>query len=297
MDVCRLVTLRYRSERYHWSRPWISMDLNHDNAFLNLPIEVRHKVYRHLFCKQAEPVWIVAHYRVFKPLHMVMVSQPDPIFETPLFRCCKRFHDDAVPFAYGANSFELRGDLSSFCTLNRLALSSIRNLSVTQERWTDSSQEEKTWQLIQQCCGSLEVLEIMINQDTLLSAIPILTVSRSISSSLLDLPKLALDLYVWDRHFQFDPFIRDLARSRDILQRSESREHLEHIIRKRLLRLPDRLQMAVLVADVTEGAVSAIDNHLGSMISLYCSKSSRDPPRFGPRAAGGRSKRFWYHVG
>ncbi len=271
-------------------------DSNGNNRLLSLPTEVRHKIYNYLYCKISGPLWLASHYQLFQPLYSVTfpVPRPDPTFETQLFRCCKDLHEDAVSFAYAANKFELRGgDLTVFCGLSQTALSSIRTLIVLQGPWKSAVQEDRTWALIQKCCSGLEHLEVVLQQDNLLASIPFLGSFQDDQTPREQKPLLALDVYVWDRHFSFDPLSRDLAWSEDVIRRSVKKAGADSMARTRILGLPRQARHIVLTADVTAGAVQALDTYFASLHIKRFIKISKAPPQYGPRA-GGRGTRFWY---
>lgn len=269
-------------------------DPNDDNKFLSLPTEVRHKIYGYLFCKDPGPIWLVSHYQLFQPLYAIPASRSDPIFETQLFRCCKKSYRDAAAFAYMFNRFEVRGDLTAFYSLGQLALTSLRSLSIVQGPWKSGAQEDKTWALIQQHCSGLEHLELVLQQDTLLASIPFLDTLQDGQTQEQQNPSLALDIYIWDRHFSFDPLYRDLAWSKGVIRNSIENAGANSMARRRVLSLPRRARHIVLTADLTAGAVQALDAYIASLDKKTFTKSTKAPPHHGPRAVGGRSTRFWY---
>ena len=270
--------------------------LNNGNRFLLLPTEVRHKIYGYLFYKYEGPIWLVSHYQLFQPLYSVPASQADPIFETQIFRCCRKLYRDAVTFAYGVSKFELRGDLKAFCGLSQLALASIRTVSIVQGPWQSGTQEDKTWALIQQSCSALEHLELVLPQDTFLASVPFFVTFKESQTKRIRKPILALDIYVWDRHFSFDPLHRDLAWSESVIRSSIENDGANSMARSRVLGLPKHAQRIVFTADVTVGAVQALDHFLASLDTNLLEKSTKELPKHGSRAVGGRSTRYWYDL-
>jgi hypothetical protein len=226
-------------------------------------------------------------------------SEPDPIFETQTFRLCKKIHEDAVRFAYGFNDFELRDDFSEFCRLGATALSSIRNLTVTQGGWcAETSVEDGAWAIIRDQCLGLIHLEVVLHSDMLVPAIPYLR-EFLFNKDGQSCPKVAVDLHVWDRHFSFDTDNRDYLRAQQMIDGTYVSGPLSPKSippRERITRLPRHTAHIVLTADVAAGTVRALDDYLASLSSPFLVKSSKNVPMKGHRAAGGRSNRYWYDL-
>ena len=266
------------------------------NWLLDLPTEIRQSVYRYLFCDSPSPVWIARHYKLRPALEVV---EAEPVFQTQAFKLCKSLHDDTVQFAYGFNRFEVRDDFGAFCQLGRMALSSIRNLTVIQGAWrAETSVETRAWDIIQDQCLSLENLEVILHSDMLVPAISFLEGLEWRDEDGVG-PSIAIDLHVWDRHFAFDSEQRDFVRAQQLMKGTHiGGPNSPRFIppKQRIMRLPIQPKQIVLTADVTLGTVRAIDAFLASMESPFLEKSSKCMPQTGYRAVGGRSSRFWYDL-
>jgi hypothetical protein len=268
-----------------------------DNWLLDLPTEVRHSIYEYLFCDSPSPVWLIHHYPSWPSLE---VESKDWIFQTQVFRLCKRIYEDAVRFAYGFNVFKLQDDFSTFGCLGMTALSSIRHLTIVQGAWrAETPHEDKAWQVVGKHCPSLEWLEVVLHADMLIPAIPYLRSFLDDAKRQGNSPSIGVDLHVWDRHFSFDVGHRDYGRAQKMIEGTHvDGPHNPKFIspEKRVMRLPSRTQEIVLTADVTAGTIRALDDYLETTSPVSLKKSSRTVPRKGYRAAGGRSSRYWYQV-
>lgn len=269
-----------------------------DNWLLDLPTEVRHSIYEYLFCDVQSPVWISRHYKLWPTDE---VDARDWIFQTQVFRLCRKIHDDAVRFAYGFNVFKVQDDFATFARLGSTALSSIRHLTIVQGAWrAETADEDAAWQIVQQRCLSLEWLEVVLHADMLIPAIPYLGCFLEEAQRCGTSPNIGVDLHVWDRHFSFDFGNRDYIRAQELINGTHvDGPHNPKFIsaEKRGMRLPTRAQEIVLTADVTSGTIRALDDYLASSNPGLLRKSSKNLPRKGYRAAGGRSNRYWYRVG
>ncbi|RMZ86221.1 hypothetical protein DV737_g153, partial [Chaetothyriales sp. CBS 132003] len=270
-------------------------DPNNQCRLLNLPVEVRHKIYRYLFCTDDGSVWLVSHYKLFQPLYSVTTPRADPTFEAQLFRCCKALHRDTIAFAYQVNKFELRGDLSAFTGLNPFALSCIRSLSITQVGWKCGQQDSKAWNLILSDCHNLDQFEIVVQQDTLLASVPFLL--RFLNQATAQISRLALDVSIWDPHFSFDRPYRDLARSESIIKQSAADPDGSSATQNQISRLPWQARAITLTADITAGAVQALDAYFASVATVSVTKKVGERPHFGHREVAGRSTRVVYELG
>ena len=188
-----------------------------DNWLLDLPTEIRQSIYRYLFCDNPSSIWIARHY---KSVWLIpQPSEPEPVFQTQVFRLCKALHNDAVGFAYGFNEFEVKDDFSAFCRLGTIALCSIRNLTLFQGAWrAETDMEAQSWGIIQSRCSGLENLELVLHADMLLPAIPYLDTLRSRNTG-GSTARVAVDLHVWDKAFVFEMENRDYMRTWGAVER------------------------------------------------------------------------------
>ena len=125
-------------------------------GLLDLPVEVRHNIYSHLFKHTGQSIWIHSPYRGL--LFPSSLSEPrEPVFHTQIFRTSKAICADTISFAYGTNDLVLQDSChSAFCGLSRDALASIKDLTVIHHRWVEeTSVEQLAWERIRDNCTGL----------------------------------------------------------------------------------------------------------------------------------------------
>ncbi len=140
----------------------------------------------------------------------------EPTFHTALFRVCKAISTDALRFAYGANSFQLPADLTSFCHLGLTALASIRTLTVYNNCWLVGRESSTVWEILNYKCSALELLVVQPSTHLLWQAIPHMkeyVASFDNAHDPSSRPKLVFELYIFDRHFSFDLPEREYRRA------------------------------------------------------------------------------------
>lgn len=259
---------------------------------MDLPIEVRHAIYTHLFCHQGSPISISQKYRGLNSF-----EPSEPIFYTEMFRVCKAIYHDAIAFAYSANEFILQDSYPAFCCLGSEAHRSIKDLTVVHNHWTsEDAVEILAWDFIQTRCTGLKCLEVDLHSDMLLEAVSHLNLFYKALKVGENRPTISLDLYVWERHFSFDPVDREYRRSLALLRGThEKSRYTPNFVnpRKRVLRLPSSPSDIVFSSDVSPAAVQALDNFLESVDNIHLIKTQRALPNTGRRACG-RSARFCY---
>ena len=143
-------------------------------GLLDLPLEVRQQIYRHLFCHTPSPITLGCErffgWASFSPFD----EAPEPTFYTALFRTNKALSRDALHFAYSANSFRFVMDIDTFSKLGLTALASIRSLRVYKNAWLNSSYTTTFWKTLGHSCLSLEILVVEVAAHVVLGAIPYL---------------------------------------------------------------------------------------------------------------------------
>ena len=261
-------------------------------GLLDLPIECRHSIYQYLFCHSSSPVWLSSKYSGWD-----CFQSPEPVFHTQLFRVCKSISNDAIIFAYSANKFILRDSNPAFRRLGKLALASLKDLTVIHNAWTAEHREENTaLEIMKASCTGLKCLELDLHADMLLEAVSYLTYLWRLSQPGVHRPNLVLDFYVWERHFAFDSTARDFSRSIDLLQgthkKSTRTPNFVHPL-TRIHRLPTSPDDIILSADVGQGLIQAMDLFLSRNTSLPLVKQQQILPISGRRSCG-RSARFCY---
>ena len=263
---------------------------NVGNKLLDLPTEVRHRIFEYLFCANPGQLWMTSHY---KTPSLGIVTTPEPIFQTQVFRLCTKMYRDAIMFAYSANEIMIRDDFSAFWGLGAAALASIRHLTVMQVAWrAETKVEDRVWTIIQQYCINIARLQVALHDETLLPVIPYLKLLPSSQ-------KLYLDLSVWDRHFTFDPIMREHARAKRLIDEGHSTgEYTPQFCppRQRVMRLPTNARELILSADLTEGSIRALDEYIASQDRPFLLKSPASATSHQFQSVPGRSHRYLYQL-
>ncbi len=266
-------------------------------GLLDLPVEVRHVIYRHLFCHRPNPISLGPRY--LEPTFEAP-EQPDddasdePTFHVGLFRVNKAISRDALQFAYSGNSFQLMPDLRTFCGLGTTALASIKTLTVFNNCCSSSGHSRLVWKLLTEECTSLELLILQPSSHLFLRAIPYFKdFVTSISHDQIP-PRLVVHLYIWDRHFSFDLPDRDYHRTlQDLSGRLKDDLYDDFMSPKELvMSMPRHVKQIELVLDVSPGAVRALDAFLQQSPDLHLTKLSGPVPYDGHRV--GRQIRHCY---
>ncbi|KIW71506.1 hypothetical protein PV04_03663, partial [Phialophora macrospora] len=271
---------------------------NHDKprqlGLLDLPPEVRHEIYRQLFCHKPSPITLgiqdfFTRWASFSPFD----ESQEPTFYTALFRVNKAISRDALQYAYSSNSFRFDKDIETFSTLGPIALASIKTLRVYKNAWLNSSYATAFWRTINQSCSGLECLTVEAASHVLLSAIPYLKDFMASIPARQAKPRLILDLAVFDRHFSFDFPDREYQSARQDLQENMGDRkgdspptHYTYV-----MRLPRHVKEIRFVLDTGPGAFLALDETLGEAADLFFVKSDDIAP-VARDVFGGRGK---YH--
>ena len=266
-------------------------DPNAGNKLLDLPTEVRHRIFGYLFCANPGQLWMSS---LYKATSLGRVTTAYPIFQTQVFRLCTKMYRDAIMFAYSANDFLIRDDFSAFWNLGAAALASIRHLTVMQAaRDPHTSVEERAvWPIIQQYCTNIAQLHVPLHDETLLPVVPYLKL-------LPKSQKLYLDLSVWDRHFTYDSVMHEHARAKRLIEEGRSGEsnRLEYCSpTERVMRLPKHAREIILSADLTEGSIRALDEYIASQDRPFLLKSSASEKSHQFQSVPGRSQRYLYQL-
>ena len=261
-------------------------------SLTSLPTEVRHRIYRELFCRGQQPL-VLARRRPGLP-----GVERHSVFYTAFFRVNRQLHDDAVTFAYSFNSFQVRQDFDVLCGLSHKARSSIRHLTVYPTMWcSERNKEAEMWTGMAQFT-SLQRVEIWLHSETLYPAIPYLHELRQVLSERKQRPYIALELCVWEKHLSFDHSL-DHERNRKLILQgyAEPKEEYTTAIspRQRILRLPTHAAQIVLTGDISATAAKALDEYLMSLDRCLLTKSVMPLPKDAVRY-NGRSQRLWYEL-
>ncbi|KIW10219.1 hypothetical protein PV08_11180 [Exophiala spinifera] len=240
-------------------------------GLLDLPLEVRHQVYKHLFCHRALPIPLGPG--SLAPLQLQDKEDlAEPIFQTSIFRVNKALGTDALRFAYSANSFQLPADLSVFCRLGAVALASIWVLTVHNNCCLDGEESTRVWDIINHKCSGLELLIVQPSTHLLWQAIPHLKeYVASFGTDTSSRPRLVFDLYVFDRHFSFDTPEREYRRALQELKGTVVTDYRwggPVNVREIVSFLPKHVKQINFVLDVNTGGVCALDEVLQDSADL-----------------------------
>ncbi|KIW26727.1 uncharacterized protein PV07_06538 [Cladophialophora immunda] len=263
-------------------------------GLLDLPAEVRHQIYAHLFCHKPSPITLGFHdfftkwAATWSPFEGEQEAPHEPTFHTALFRVNKAISRDALQFAYGANSFRSDKDIQTFCALGPVALASIKTLRVYRNAWLNSSYATSFWRTLDQRCPGLELLVVEAASHILLAAIPYLNDFMASIPRGQRKPKLVLDLNVWDRHFSFDFPDRDYQSALQDLRRnmleSDWKEFLDPYIY--VMRMPRHVQEIRFALDLGPGALRALEEVLRQSTDLCFVEADQASSSTGGHLAG-----------
>jgi hypothetical protein len=258
---------------------------------LDLPVEIRHGIYRHLFLHE-NPVAIGTRY-----IGLRFGDDYDPVFYTPFFRVSKRASYDAISYAYGKNQLVLKDTFKAFTSLSSIALAAIEHLTVVHSSWTAEHESEgQAWSCLKAKCTGLRDLEVELHSDLLLQTV------RYLSELFRTLPRdhprpsLKLDLYVWAGHFDFDGGNRDYSRSLQMLRGGHKKTPSTPNFadpKVRIQRLPSTATSIVLSADLNAATVQALDDFLDEHDEIPLIKTTEPISKTGRRSLG-RTNRFCY---
>ncbi|KAL6245321.1 hypothetical protein RBB50_008096 [Rhinocladiella similis] len=250
-------------------------------GFLDLPTEVRHQVYKYLFCHRALPIPLGSG--SLAPLQLQdKIDLDEPVFHTALFRVNKDISADAIRFAYSANSFQLPSELASFCRLSSTALASIRSLTVYNNCWLVGREFQAVWDIINHRCSSLTLLVIQPSTHLLWQAIPQLKkYVAEFDGDKASRPKIVFHLYVFDRHFSLDLPEREYQRALQELKGAEGgHDGWYGFLRPRemIALLPRHVKQINCVLDVSAGGIRALDEAIRDSADLPLVKMSLPTP-------------------
>lgn len=261
-------------------------------GFLDLPPEVRHEIYRHLFFNRPCPISLGSEQlnACLGALH-ANDEATQPTFHTEIFRVNKAISHDALRFAYSANSFRLTADLGSFCGLGDAALASIRTLAVFNNCWHVGRHSNIVWETLDQKCLGLELLIVQPTSHLLLQAIPYLKDFVASVPPGQSRPRLVLYLYVLDRHFSFDLPDQDYRRVLQQLKGEFGDGGRDGFMspREMVMRMPKHVDQIDFVLDVSAGGVQALTEFLGDSSALHLVKMS-EPPACSSYRVGSRTR-------
>jgi len=249
-------------------------------GILDLPPEVRHEIYKHLFCHKRLPISLGAE--LILPSHAPPFMRDDelaePTFYTEIFRLNKAISRDALQFAYGANTFRLVGDVTPFCSLGSTALASIKTLTIFNNSWLSGTKSGAVWNTLCTRCTGLELLIVRPSSHLLLGAIPYLKDFVASIPGGQNPPRIQLSLNLLDRHFSFDFPDREYRRALQELNckfGDEERKGLNP--REAVMRMPKHVKQIDLVLDVSPDVVQALDEFLLSSPQHRLVKA-KEPP-------------------
>ncbi|OAP56742.1 hypothetical protein AYL99_08854 [Fonsecaea erecta] len=274
-------------------------------GLLDLPTEVRHQIYRHLFCHRPGPITLGFH-DFFSKWASLSLSEDreaphEPTFHTSLFRVNKAISRDTLEFAYSANCFRFDKDIQTFCNLGSIALASIKTLRVYRNAWLNSSYAISFWRTLNQRCPSLALLVVEAASHILLAAIPYLKDFMASIPRGHARPNLVLDLNVWDRHFSFDFPDREyqtaLQDLRSNMLESDWKEFSYPYIY--VMRMPRHVKEIRFALDLGPGALRALEEVLRQSTDLCFVEADPESSNSAGHVAGrGKHRCFvWKEAG
>lgn len=234
----------------------------------DLPVEVRHQIYKHLFCHEPSPISFAPKQHAMLAMSpTVEDSSPSPpIFYTSIFRVNKAISRDALQFAYSANSFLLSNhmDVTRLCSLGETALASMKSVCVFNIGFVAAELPRRMWYILKTRCPNLELLVLNPSGFILAQVIPYLKDFLCRKAVQTSRPEVLLDLYILDRHFSFDLPDRDYRQALKTLTSRPGPDAREEILQPKqvVLNMPKQVKHIHLVADVSPGLVRALDETL-----------------------------------
>ncbi|KAI1626906.1 hypothetical protein EDD37DRAFT_237602 [Exophiala viscosa] len=234
--------------------------------FDDLPPEIRHQIYTHLFCHKPSPIPLGPG--ILEPRFGLPgkddARDEQPTFYTALFRVNRRISRDALRFAYSVNSFQLTADLSCFFRLSQTALASIKTLTVFNNCWIEGRPSTKVWDILNQKCSSLETLAVQPSSHLLWQALPHLKEYAASLEQGRPRPRLVVDVYVWERHFSFDTAEHEYQRALQELNGATGAGGTRGFVSpvEMAMRLPRHVKQIDFVLDVNAGGVQALTEFL-----------------------------------
>ncbi len=265
-------------------------------GLLDVPPEVRHEIYRQLFCNKPSPITLGFQDYLTKWASFSLLDEPqEPIFHAALFRVNKAISRDALEFAYSSNTFRLDKDIETFTKLGTIALASIRTLRVYKNAWLNGSYATAFWKTLNEACPRLELLVVEAPSHVLLRAIPYLKDFMASSPPGPTTLRLILNLTILDRHFSFDFPDREYQSALQDL-RDDAEHEEERSARPQyayVMRLPRHVKEIRFVLDVGPGAFRALDECLKGTTDLCFIKNNDIAPLAGDGIEG-RGKRHCF---
>ena len=241
-------------------------------GLLDLPPEVRHQIYRQLFCHKPSPITLGFQDYFTKWASFSLSDEPqEPTFYTALFRVNKAISRDALEFAYSYNSFRFDKDIETFSKLGAIALASIRILRVYKNAWLNGLSAAVFWRTLNQLSPGLELLVVEAPSHVLLRALPYMKDFMASIPSGSSKPRLIIDLTVLDRHFSFDfpdreyqSALQDLREHTEDSGERSTRQQYTYV-----MRLPRHVREIRFILDVGPGAFRAFQETLEAASDLY----------------------------
>ena len=267
-------------------------------GLLDLPPEVRHQIYQHLFCHKPSPITLGCQdfFAKWAAWSLPPIEEPsEPTFHTAIFRVSKVVSRDALQYAYSANSFRFDKDIETFCKLGAIALASIKYLRIYKNAWLKSSYATAFWKTLNQSCSSLELLVVEAASHVLLSAIPYLKDFVASIAQDQARPKLILDLNVWDRHFSFDFPDREYQSAlEDLHQNVGDADRKAHLMPYTyVMRMPRHVKEIRFVLDIGPGAWRALSETMEEAADIRFVRDD-EIPTIGGDLFEGRGKRHCF---
>lgn len=261
-------------------------------SLMSLPAEVRHQIYRELFCWQQQPLLLSRQRQCPSTF-----GGTEPTFCTALFRASRQLYQDAVSYAYGNNAFLIRQDFDILKGFGQLVRRSIRYMTIYPTLWGEESQGEiEVWDQMVDFIA-LEEVKIWIHLERLFPAIPYLDDLRTHCALQALFPSVALDLRVWEGHLSFEMDRVDHDRSRRLIEEGADSQSVAPPPRlhprQQIMRLPVHAKRVVIVSDISAASARALDQYLTASGVPLLNKAIIS---FTGQEHIGRSQRLWYQL-
>ncbi|KAK5065208.1 hypothetical protein LTR84_001045 [Exophiala bonariae] len=274
----------------------------------DLPVEVRHQIYKHLFCHKPSPIEFAANSNaelelwpdVWPTDGYSSSPAPPPTFYTDIFRVNKALSRDALQFAYSANSFLIANSMGMerFCRLGDIALASMKSICMYSIAFEWTERARQVWWVLNQRCTNLEVLKIEPSSFLAFATIPYLKDFINTCAEQGSQPDVLLDLYVLDRHFAFETPANDYRQAMRVLgkQLGQGAKSWKGFVRPQrvITHVPKHVKQVYLAADVSAQAMLAFEEMLEDEPVFRFVRTSPDRFPSGGMPRIGRNTRWCY---
>lgn len=261
-------------------------------TLMELPIEIRHKIYSEVFRTQPYPLLLSGRRQVSS-----IFGRSEPTLDIGLFRVNRQLYQDSATFFYHSYTFQTRGNFEAFRHFGPLVKASMRDLTIFPSMWGSESQDEQEmWDRLEDFTA-LEEVKIWVHHERLFPMISHLEDLRANCARRGASPLVALDLRVWEKHLSFDWDQLEYDRSRALISKGIA----DHSVapsprlspRQQLLRLPIHVRKVTIFSDVSPASARALDEFVAASETPLLVKSVLPVLS---HEHNGRSQRLWYQL-